>query len=96
VFKAFMFATLAALAAGVADAQQLARCDRACLTGFIDAYFAALIANDAKKLPQAAKARITENGSEKPLAATFWIAQPRRCTASTRSTCCAAIRARRP
>src|SRR5882757_8211353 len=65
-------ATLAATAAGVADAQPAARCDRACLTGVIDAYFAALIANDAKKLPQTAKARITENGSEKPLAATFW------------------------
>ena len=61
--KALTFATLAATAAGVADAQPAAHCDRACLTGFIDSYFAALIANDAKKLPQAAKARITENGS---------------------------------
>jgi hypothetical protein len=60
-----------ATAAGTATAQP-APCDRACLTGFIDAYYAALIANDAKKLPQAAKARITENGAEKPLAATFW------------------------
>ncbi len=47
-------------------------CDRACLTGFVDAYFKALFAHDAKMLPQAAKARITENGSEKPLAATLW------------------------
>jgi hypothetical protein len=49
-----------------------ATCDRACLTGFVDSYFKALFANDAKALPQAAKARITENGSEKALAATFW------------------------
>ena len=69
---ALAFATLAALAAGVAAAQPAAQCDRACLTGFIDTYFSALIANDAKKLPQAAKARITENGSETALAATFW------------------------
>jgi hypothetical protein len=62
--------TLASVA-GVANAQA-PPCDRACLTGFIDAYYAALIANDAKKLPQAAKARITENGAEKPLAGTFW------------------------
>jgi len=47
-------------------------CDRTCLTTQIDAYFRALIANDAKALPQAARARITENSTEKPLAATFW------------------------
>ncbi len=69
---AFALTTLAATVASVADAQPTTPCDRACLTGFVDAYFAALVANDAKKLPQAAKARITENGSEKPLAATFW------------------------
>jgi len=49
-----------------------AGCDRACLTAVVDAYYAALIANDARKLPQASKARITENGSEKKLADTFW------------------------
>ena len=47
-------------------------CDRACLTGFVDSYFKALVAHDARALPQAARARITENGSEKPLASTFW------------------------
>jgi hypothetical protein len=51
---------------------QSAPCDRACLTGFVDAYFKALISNDAKALPQAAKARITDNSIEKPLAQTFW------------------------
>ena len=65
---------LAAIAAGTARAQTPthAACDRACLTGFIDAYFAALMANDARALPQAARARITENGADKPLADTFW------------------------
>jgi hypothetical protein len=47
-------------------------CDRACLTRFIDDYYAALIANDAARLPQAAKARITLNGDEVTLARTFW------------------------
>jgi hypothetical protein len=47
-------------------------CNRACLTGFIDAYYQALVANDAAALPQAAKARITLNGRQSPLAATFW------------------------
>jgi hypothetical protein len=47
-------------------------CDRACLTRFIDAYYQALLANDPKALPQAAKARITLNGTTSGLAATFW------------------------
>ncbi len=53
-------------------AESNARCDRACLTGFVDSYFKALLAHDARALPQAARARITENGAEKPLASTFW------------------------
>jgi hypothetical protein len=61
---------------GTATAQPAAApagaCNRACLVGFVDAYFAALIASDATKLPQAARARITENSTEKKLAATFW------------------------
>jgi hypothetical protein len=47
-------------------------CDRACLTKFIDAWYAALTANNAAGLPQAAGARITENGKERKLAETFW------------------------
>ncbi len=47
-------------------------CDRACLTVFVDNYFNALKANDAAKLPQAARARITQNGAEKKLGDTFW------------------------
>jgi hypothetical protein len=63
---------LAAFAAGATPALAQAPCDRACLTTFIDGYFAALIANDAGALRQASRARITENGSEKKLADTFW------------------------
>jgi hypothetical protein len=47
-------------------------CDRACLTRFIDAYYAALLARDAAALPQAARARITLNGDEKRLSEVFW------------------------
>jgi hypothetical protein len=47
-------------------------CDRACLTKLVDAWYAALVANNAAGLPQAAGARITENGKEKKLADTFW------------------------
>ncbi len=59
-----------ALFSSTSYAQQA--CDRACLTKVIDGYFAALVAHDPTKLPQAAKARITENGTEKKLAQTFW------------------------
>jgi hypothetical protein len=66
---------LAALTAGAATSPvsaQSSACDRACLTGFVDAYYAALFANDAARLPQAARARITDNAAEKRHAATFW------------------------
>jgi hypothetical protein len=47
-------------------------CNRACLTQFIDAYYAALLANDPALLPQAADARITLNGRDVSLAEAFW------------------------
>ena len=63
---------LAAMTADFARGQPPAACDRVCLTGFVDAYFSALMTDDARALPQAARARITENGAEKRLADTFW------------------------
>jgi hypothetical protein len=66
-----VMAVAALLASGSSQAQP-APCDRACLTRHVDAYFAALKTNNAQALPQAAKARITENGVEKKLAETFW------------------------
>jgi hypothetical protein len=69
--RALAVIALAAFAAAT-DSQAQTACDRACLTGLVDAYFAALIANDASKLPQAARARITENATDKKLAETFW------------------------
>jgi hypothetical protein len=65
-----LLTVFALLACNAALAQ--APCDRACLTGYVDSYFAALKSNNAQGLPQAAKARITENGVEKRLAETFW------------------------
>jgi hypothetical protein len=67
----FLVANL--LVAPAVFAQQApAPCDRACLTGVVDTYFTALKTHNAQALPQAAKARITENGSEKKLADTLW------------------------
>jgi hypothetical protein len=70
----FALLALAALFApsGLAQSETKAPCDRACLTGFVDSYFKALLAHDANALPQSAHARITENGAEKTLASTFW------------------------
>jgi len=68
----FGIVALAAFAAGATSASAQTACDRVCLTKVVDGYFAALIANDAAALRQAARARITENGSEKKLADTFW------------------------
>jgi hypothetical protein len=47
-------------------------CDRACLTKFIDEYYAALVANNANALPQAARAKITLNGDAVSLSRAFW------------------------
>jgi len=68
----FGIVALVAFAAGATSASAQTACDRVCLTKVVDGYFAALIANDAAALRQAARARITENGSEKKLADTFW------------------------
>ena len=53
-----------------AGAQAQGACDRACLTGYIDAYFAALRVNDPSALPMAANAKITANGAVMTLATT--------------------------
>ncbi|MFM1886989.1 MAG: hypothetical protein RL026_2146 [Pseudomonadota bacterium] len=47
-------------------------CNRACLTSHIDAYYTALLANDATLLPQAAGARVTVNGDVTRLDSAFW------------------------
>lgn len=68
-----LYGALPILGAGAAHAAAASQtCDRTCLTGFVDAYFAALKKHDAAALPQAAKARITENGAERRLAETLW------------------------
>lgn len=76
--RGFWAATLAvaAVAAPVQAMAQQAVCDRACLTAQVDAYYAALKARSAALLPQAARARITENGSERKLADTLWAGSP--------------------
>lgn len=55
--------------AGTARAQA---CDRACLTGFVDAYFDALTAFEPADVPLARDAKITNNGRRVTLDEAFW------------------------
>ena len=58
-------ATVLAAAASTNAASQLApgdaHCDRACLTGLVDAYLAALVAHDPSRVPIAANAKLVDN-----------------------------------
>ncbi len=47
-------------------------CDRACLTGLVDQYLAALAAHDPGRLPLARVVRFTENGQELRLGDGLW------------------------
>jgi hypothetical protein len=49
-----------------------ASCDRACLEGWVDRYFAAVIADDPRALPLAQNVRFTENGQVLPLGEGLW------------------------
>ena len=47
-------------------------CDRACLTGFTDAWFKGLINHKDSGIPVASTVKITQNGQTAKLAGTFW------------------------
>ncbi|MBN1239439.1 MAG: hypothetical protein JXB36_13130 [Gammaproteobacteria bacterium] len=59
---------------GIAFAQSrdAERCDRQCLTRFVDTYFNALAANDPDAVPLASNAKITSNGRSMGLGQAFW------------------------
>jgi hypothetical protein len=61
---------LAVIAAGTIDAK--AACDRACLTGFADTYFKALVDNRAGAVPLAPSVKVTLNGQAMKLEQAFW------------------------
>jgi len=56
-----LFAVLSTLGIRVAGSAPRPDCDRACLTGFLDRYVAALLAHDPGRLPVARDIRFTEN-----------------------------------
>lgn len=53
-------------------AQAQIGCDRACLTGYVDAWFTGLHANNTNGVPLAANVKISENGKLVNLKDTFW------------------------
>jgi hypothetical protein len=59
-----------AAARGIVNAR--AACDRACLTGFADTYFKALVDNRASAVPLAPNVKITLNGQVMKLDQAFW------------------------
>jgi hypothetical protein len=63
-------ALVSTLAAPLAQAQ--IGCDRACLTGYVDAWFKGLTSNDARAVPVAKNVKITQNGSVTDVKGTFW------------------------
>ena len=75
--KACLMALAALLTLGGTAHAQTARpaagtCDRECLTGFIDQYLDALVAQDPKRLPLAPNLKYTENGQRLTLPDGLW------------------------
>jgi hypothetical protein len=58
------------ICSGIAAAQ--GPCGRACLTGIVDQYLNAMVANDSKKAPLAANIKYTENAARLPLNEGLW------------------------
>ncbi len=73
VFSVLCLAAAGGLVTGGAAAQDAAPCDGACLKGFVDAYFDALVHRDPSKLPVAADFKYTENGRVLDLGDGFWL-----------------------
>ena len=68
----------AAIAAGlmllspVAQAQDSAKCDRACLEGWVDKYFKAVIDDKPSEVPLSVNVRFTEDGQQLPIGEGLW------------------------
>src|SRR5580692_7504048 len=60
------------LLGGAMTAQAAAPCDRACLEGFVDKYFDALLAHNPALLPLAPNVRYTEDGQRLAIGDGLW------------------------
>jgi len=70
---AAVLACLTAATVPVRSQSDAGVCDRACLTGIVDSYLAALAAHDPMKAPIARTARFTENTNQLPLGEGLWL-----------------------
>jgi hypothetical protein len=69
--RGFRYLAGLSLLAGALSAQA-ASCDRACLEGFVDRYFDALLAHDPSKVPLAPGVRYTEDGQQLAIGDGLW------------------------
>lgn len=60
------------LLAPVAQAQDSAKCDRACLEGWVDKYFKAVIDDKPSEVPLSVNVRFTEDGQQLPIGEGLW------------------------
>jgi hypothetical protein len=65
-------ATLFSLFSLAVSAAGGSTCDRACLEGYVDKYFAAVIDNDPARIPLAPDVRFTENGQKLTIGDGLW------------------------
>jgi hypothetical protein len=66
----FVFACVNSLPRATFAAEQ--SCDRACLTGFVDQYLAAMVSHDPAELPLAKNVKFTEDGVQLKLGDALW------------------------
>lgn len=66
----FLATVLVAAVASPTSAQ--GTCDRACLTGHLDAWFKGLVGNNATGVPASRDVKVTQNGRLTTVAGTFW------------------------
>ncbi len=55
-----------------ASAQGMKKCDRACLEGWVDRYFKAVIDDKPSEVPLSVNVRFTENGQQLPIGEGLW------------------------
>ena len=72
LFSVGTVAWLALTTTGFAQGGASGSCDRACLLGIVDAYFAALVAHDPSKAPMAPNATFTEQAQVLKVGEGLW------------------------
>jgi hypothetical protein len=70
--RRFKYLAATLLLSGAMSAHAAAPCDRACLEGFVDRYFDALLAHDPKMVPLAPGVRYTEDGQQLAIGDGLW------------------------